>query len=157
MLSPPLDGPGRISRRQTTYWDLQPAGAGGLRVHFTGKEETRFESAQYDRAELVDSHPLLIAYQEPWASLYIADASRCGARLGEDIEALVVKASGGWRHAAEYFGAPTDLVVRLGFGLLLSAPESIVRMAAAVVRDHGFNQAGHLVATARPWWSAITS
>jgi len=38
----------------------------------------RFASAEYRRVDLVDAHPLLLAYEQRWASLFVAQAQRCG-------------------------------------------------------------------------------
>jgi hypothetical protein len=134
-----LAGPGHVVRRQTTYWELRPAGGGVARVHFTSKQETRFDAAAYDRLELFATHPLLVGYHERWASLFVAQARQGGARLLAELSAGVESATSGWRRAEEYLGlgGPTVSVLRHGHGLLLRAPESIARMAADVVRDRG--------------------
>jgi hypothetical protein len=130
-----IAGPGRIGRRQTTYWNLHTEKGGVARAHFSDKQETHFVGAAYDRVTLVDAHPLLADYQEPWKALFITNAQHCGQPLVHQIDMAVDVVSQGWRRASDYFGATTE-VLRHGNGLLLQAPESVAVRIAEVVRDH---------------------
>lgn len=130
-------GAGRIARRQTTYWELQTQSTGLARVHFSNKRETRFVSVEYDRVALTDEHPLLAAYWQQWASVFVSDAKRCGARFLADLAGRVGLASGGWRSADEYLALGGNGVLREGYGLLMRAPESIAAVAAAALESAG--------------------
>jgi len=134
-----LSGPGHVVRRQTTYWELQLATGSVVRVHFTSKQETRFDSASYEQIALFDSHPLLIDYEQHWSSLFVSQAQHCGSRLLDELAAGVDRATNGWRGADEYLslGGNTATVLREGDGLLLRAPETIGLMAAEIVRHLG--------------------
>lgn len=137
---PELAGPGRIERRQTTYWDLHPVGMSStFRIHFTAKQEARFESPVYEQVAMVDTHPLLVPYEQRWVSLFVVEAQRCGPRLLEDLATTIADATSGWRRSEEYLrlGGSTELVLQKGFGLLLEAPEHLAQIAADVVRAHG--------------------
>jgi len=134
---PELAGAGRVTRRQTTFWDLQTQSAGLVRVHFSHKEEMAFASAEYDRLELADEHPLLAAYRQPWASVFVTEAKRCGAGLLPELAARIRLASGGWRTAEEYLKLGGRGVLHEGHGLLLRAPEPIAAMVAAALQSAG--------------------
>ncbi len=133
-----LRGSGRIARRQTTYWDVQADTGAPCRIHFSDKQETGFVGAAYDHLELVDAHPLLVDYVEPWASVFVSRAQSCGVPLFDALTRRVRDGSDGWRSARSYgLVDATSRVLTDGDGLLLRAPESRARMVADVVREFG--------------------
>lgn len=135
-----LSGPGQIGRRQTTYWELHPHGTSAtFRVHFTEKQESRFESSDYDRIEFLEAHPVLTTYDERWMSLFVVQAQHDGPKLLEELAARVASATAGWRKSEEYLalGGFTELILSEGHGLLLRAPEGLARIAADVALAHG--------------------
>jgi hypothetical protein len=132
-----FSGSGRVARRQTTYWELQTEASGLIRVHSRHKQEARYTSAEYDRVAIVDEHPLLLAYRQQWASVYVNDAKRCGAGFLGDLSARVSLATGGWRTAEEYLALGGNGVLRDGYGLLMCAPEPIAALAADTLQAFG--------------------
>jgi hypothetical protein len=147
-LPPALHGPGRIVKRQTTSWTLQPESGDAWRVHFLAKQETRGVCDAYDRVSLSDTHPALMDHQEPWAMLYLASPFPDVAAALAALERRVHLASGGWRSLDQYRNRAARL--ELGYGLLLRAPERLARAAADVLRECG--APGSLVSERR--WGA---
>ena len=134
---PDCAGPGHVVRRQTTYWELQADSGSLVRVHFTRKQEMRFTSAEYASVDLADEHPLLNAYRQPWASVFVTDAKRCTGKFAAELAARVGQATEGWRTAQEYLGLGGNGVLREGYGLLMRAPEPIALIAADVLQAFG--------------------
>lgn len=131
---------GRVGRRQTTYWEVHPREGSGVRIHFSGKVETRFASPAYEAATICDEHPLLLDYREPWSQLYVAGKADDPKPVITAIDENVCAVTHGWRAAREYIergGSPTDDILRGGHGLLLRAPETIADAAERVLRDFG--------------------
>jgi hypothetical protein len=137
VVPPEFAGPGRVVRRQTTYWELQADAGSLVRVHFTHKQETRFTGAKYDRAALADEHPLLDGRRQRWASVFVTDAKRCGVDVAAELATRVDRATDGWRSAQEYFALGGTSVLREGYGLLMRAPEPIAAIAADVLQAFG--------------------
>jgi hypothetical protein len=130
-------GPGRIVRRQTTFWELHAGAASLVRVHFSRKLETRFTNAEYDRVAIADEHHLLEPYRQQWASVFVTDAKRCGAAFSKDLAGRVHRATDGWRTAEEYRALGGSGVVAGGYGLLMRAPEPIAVIAADLLQAYG--------------------
>ncbi len=134
-----LIGPGTIERRQTTYWDLQDGSGTRWRVHFEDKVEATFASAEYDGAELVTQHPLLVQYDEPMRSLYVSGRPHDPRTLAERFDRVIRDGSAGWRGLVHYAGRVNDVerLLRVGVGLLMNAPESVCVAGAALLEDAG--------------------
>ncbi len=136
----PLHGPGRIVRRQTTYWTLEPDGSAPVRVHFTGKQETSFHGEAYAQAELAERHPLLLDYDEAWMKLFVSCARQCPPTFASTLAKQVTLATGGWRDGVHYLGVRRCAeTLADGFGCLMNAPGSLAQQAAESVRAHGAN------------------
>lgn len=138
-------GPGRIVRRQTTYWDFAPRSGPGWRVHFTGACERLFADAEYSTLAVHDQHPLLVEYESPWGSLYVARVppqldERALADVLREVDEGVRAGSRGWRSLSAYlndYAKPRGGVLALGFGLLLRAPLEIVEVARLACSARG--------------------
>jgi hypothetical protein len=133
-----LRGPGEVLRRQTTFWVVRTSAGACWRVHFSGKRETSFAGAHYGSLQLLDRHPVLTDFAEPWADLYLAGSVSDPAKAIRRMEGRVAAASGGWRRLQHY--QPDTLVMekvlKAGYGLLLRAPRRVVDAAeAAVLND----------------------
>src|SRR5687768_2096846 len=91
----------RITRRQTTFWDLN-TDEGSVRVHFFKKKEHRFVSADCDTFEIQSKHPLLLNYSERWSQISLARGSVNPMQLIEGLANAVSTALGHWRSLDEY-------------------------------------------------------
>ena len=134
----------KIMRRQTTFWDIQDS-EGSQRLHFTGKKEQRFVSAEFAQWEIFDAHPVLAHHREPWRSMYFAAPCENPAALIEVIKAKVRDLSQGWRGAAEYFNPhfETEKLLRTGSGLLMEAPSTVAEAIAEILRERGLRETLH--------------
>jgi hypothetical protein len=124
-----LSGPGRITKRQTTYWTLESERGGQWRVHFAHKAETHFDSIAYGSIELTRSHPLLTHYSEPWVNLYFRGKPKNADALGAAISIAVSRVSNGWRSSQTYRNSMAPLAG--GYGLLMRAPRNVIAAARA--------------------------
>jgi hypothetical protein len=116
----------RITKRQTTYWDLDTE-HGPIRVHFHNKKEHRFVSPAADAFEVTASHPVLLNYSEPWSQLSIVGSSADAAEVIGALASVGSTILKPWRNLAEYLNpsvTPTELI-QAG-GVLLDAPDSLV-------------------------------
>jgi hypothetical protein len=135
---PELQNGGSIVRRQTTYWDLCCSTGGALwRVHFRSKVETRYAGPRFSSIEIVDAHPFLDQYLEPWAQLFFAGTPINPEALKAILSDRVAGASAGWRNLEEYINAGADL--GKGYGLLMRAPTTIVNLAVAAISEMGLS------------------
>lgn len=132
-------GPGRIGRRQTTYWEIHPTNGVATRIHFSGKKEMRFVEPDYAAVAVTEAHPVLVQYQESWVSLFVKGVPRSVSKLLEAVAARVASVTAGWRHANEYLahGGPTTDVLKAGNGRMMEGPESIVHAVADELPQHG--------------------
>jgi hypothetical protein len=134
---PGLAGPGLVERRQTTSWTLRSAAGRRFRVHFSGKRETRFLSANYSSVELLDAHPVLQNYQERWTSLFVSNAKAAPPTSADRLDACVAAVTQGWRSLRDYQRAPADAVLWGDHGLLMRGPRSVVRVIAETLSELG--------------------
>jgi hypothetical protein len=123
-----------ISHRQTTYWDFSGSKE-TLRVHFLQKQEQSFVSPECEDFRVVSEHPVLLDYSEAWSYVYLASAASQPERVLEDLAAEIASIVAPWRSSEGYFNDMVDPVdlLRDGSGLLLSAPQTIVERACAVL------------------------
>jgi hypothetical protein len=149
-----LRGPGRVLRRQTTYWELESRAGARYRVHFSELRERRFRSDQYDAVSLFAVHPLLAHHDQPWASLYVSRAEALAGHITK-LEGLADAYTDSWRSLREYtsggHGTRRDFteqdvttgaehlrrVIRFGYGLLAEGPAALMNVLAAQVEALG--------------------
>jgi hypothetical protein len=134
---PELSRAGRITRRQTTYWELEANDGSLFRVHFTHEREARFSAGAYERIELEREHPLLDQYRTPWASVFVTGTRGVSESIEAELARRVSRATTGWRGAGEYLALGGRGAVTAGFGLLMRAPEPLAAIAAEVVQGLG--------------------
>ena len=146
-----LQNGGTITRRQTTYWELCSASGNLWRFHFRAKAEIRFFDSRFSKLELVDAHPILEQYVEPWAQLFFSGVPSDPRAIVKVIGDRIVAASSGWRSIEEYVNNVEYL--RRGYGLFMTAPKAFVSIAAAVLRDMGGRTS--VLETSRPATSAL--
>jgi|CXWL01.1.fsa_nt_gi hypothetical protein len=138
---------GAIVHRQTTYWELRSTDGSFWRLHFKSKTETRFVESQFSKMEIVDVHPILDQYQEPWGELFFSGASINPTEMIGMLAERVKTATHGWRTIEEYLNKGVDLR-KDDDGLLMRAPASIVNIANVVLSERGIstsvlNRSGH--------------
>ena len=122
----------RITRRQTTFWDF--LGADGVsRVHFRGKKAYRIAGDEVPSYEVVRQHPLLVDYLELHTSIFLAGVAPDPSTIhGELVEALAV-ATSRWNDAGSYLNDASITVLRDGYGMLFTGPESLGKAVATVL------------------------
>ena len=74
-------------------------------------------------------------YGERWAALYFSGLWVDQAALLGTLDKKVAAVSAGWRRIDEYLNKGIDL--RMGFGLLMRGPITLVDIAAAIISDLG--------------------
>jgi hypothetical protein len=127
-----------ITRRQTTYWEFfEPPQK--FRVHFQGKYEWRFVSAEVPSFEVTESHPVLMDYELPsaviWANSRASDPQELFLAICERLAPLVAP----WREVRTLFNTMADPVdiLRCGYGQLMSGPAPYVEEARALIEAAG--------------------
>lgn len=124
----------KILKRQSTYWDILTA-AGMTRIHFLGKEEFHFVSADIEGYVIVDDHYLLLDYSSTWCDLYVSTSTD---KPSDVLNAIIKQWTlhyFHWRSPYRYLneGDPEN-ILSTGFGQLLSAPEPLAIAACEVLR-----------------------
>ena len=138
-----LPRPGRITRRQATYWDVSVSGQEpeGYRIHFRCKREAHFTTQAFHFWSLKTNHPLLLAYTEPKDTLTFHGAVPGPAPVLQALGDLVAHRSEGWRLLNHYLNPlidPTELL-KSGGGVLLRGPRSMVRAAKELLTTFGID------------------
>lgn len=141
-MRPPFElrGPGRVVRRQTTFWDADlQSGMRRVRIHFRGKAEVWSPEDEFEVIRIVTAHPLLEDYGTVHSQLYIATALDQPDELIRTMQAHVQHRSRGWRSAAHYFNefVGPEPVLRGGHGLLLEGPHALVEELEKIVASFG--------------------
>lgn len=130
-----LEQGGTITRRQTTYWELLSGAGHHWRLHFKSKAELRFDKPVFSHVELVDEHPVLKQYVEPWDQLYYTGQITNPEQLKQLLAERIQTASSGWRSLDDYLWPRADLSKT--YGLLLHAPRGIVAIASKLLSELG--------------------
>ena len=127
----------QIVERQSTFWDIANSD-GTVRIHFQQKEEFHFASAAIYEYGFTEDHPLLLEYRAHWEDLYISSSA---ARPAEIVSAILAKWNpilSGWRSPFGYFSSTDpERMLSEGFGQLISSPEPLSKLAAAVLAEAG--------------------
>jgi len=137
--SPPeaLAGPGRILKRQTTSWTLQPQVGSEWRARFRGAAEIRCGGIEYERLELSCTHPVLAHHHEPMVDLHFRGRASDPDALEAAIAAAVKHTTKGWRSLDDYRNRNASLAD--GYGQLVRAPISVASMVRRQLEDAGSN------------------
>ena len=127
----------QILRAQTTFWELRDA-SGVRRITFVGKEEWHLDWKPADSFAILDEHPLLLDYTEPWSSIFISGTHPSPEVVAEDLRHIIATMLAGWRQPSTYL-TKTDAARMLheGYGLLLSAPQSVSAAASSLLGSAG--------------------
>jgi hypothetical protein len=126
-----------LTRRQTTYWDFLGLG-GTSRVHFQDKVEWHNDRAEVPSFEIVDDHPLLIDYVEPWASIYVSKPAAESTEAVSAISHEVTSISGGWRSPAAYLNdGYAHANLEDGTGQLMNGPLPYIEAACEILDRAG--------------------
>lgn len=132
-----LDGPGRIVKCQTTYWELEARSGTTFRVYFKGKEEFFFAGEDYPSVAILDEHPLLLDFHEPNLDLYVAGRPIDAGKVVNQIDARIQSMTDGWRTLERYVNVSPETLLAGGHGLFMRAPESICTAVTEVLKDAG--------------------
>lgn len=133
------DADGRITRRQTTFWEVVLADSGPYRIHFWGKHEFFFHGEEFHGFAMYADHPLLMDYVEEWRNVYIASAVQNTEALISKLSRTVADLTKNWRSVYRYFnsGFDTRALLQSGNGLLLAGPHTIVDGVSPLLVEHG--------------------
>lgn len=134
-----LRGPGSITLRQSTYWDVTATSGAAYRIHFRDKAELVFADSMYETIEIHDQHPLLMQYDEPHRSLYFVGTTQRPHELSIAVDRSIRDASGSWRGLRDYKSnvEAAERSLRSGHGLFVAAPATICSVVAAVLEAEG--------------------
>ena len=136
----PTRSAGCIRRRQTTYWDLHFNNESVWRVHFRHKLEHAFsEPGEFNSVRLLKRHPLLLDFTVSWQSVYLTEPIADPSAIIDQIDAVVTKATEGWRSADQYLNTLVDMreLLAKGHGLMFEAPSTLSRkMLEVFTRAH---------------------
>jgi len=127
--------PGQVLRRQTTYWTVETVLGEQWRIHFLGKVEFSFTQSSYSILDLVDSHPLLAQYTEPWLELCFHGAPKEPDTVTSAVAAAIAEATSGWRRLEDYANPAAHL--SSGYGSLMRAPQTVIQAVEAVLTRSG--------------------
>lgn len=142
----PFDLAGQILKRQTTYWEIAFPGDGVQssqiwRVNFLQKKEFVFQNEHFPHSRLIDaqldSHPLLIDYQQWWGDLYVSSPAMNPKDAIALLDTLIHEETAGWRPLKRYLNAMADISLREGYGLLLHGPRALVDKAQVLLAGMG--------------------
>lgn len=135
-----------IGTTQSTYLDLRVV-AGVFRLYYVDKVEFRLKSGTHGPLAHYSQHPLLVDYQQPYATVYITSQASNPDGLWQDIAQAVARASDNWRSVDSYLlqwrhGADRWAVVKQnlvdGRGLLVeAAPLAIAEAVVEACTRHG--------------------
>lgn len=134
-----IDAHGRITRRQTTFWEVVLADSGPHRIHFQGKHEFLFHGEEFRGFAVYDDHPLLMDYVEEWRNVYVASAVQNTEPLISRLSQTVAGLTENWRSVHRYLnsGFDTRALLQSGNGLLLAGPRTIADGVSPLLAEYG--------------------
>lgn len=128
---------GRVIKRQTTYWDVQllTGSENSLwRISFSKRAERRVSDSTFTFVSFTNKHPILINYQENWSEIYVSNPCPNPNKIIEFIDHFVSQQTLGYRSANEYLNNVAVNVLSSGYGLLITAPNSIIAGVASYLQ-----------------------
>jgi hypothetical protein len=133
-----------ISKRQTTYWELEGP-KGTIRIDFLGKLEHHFVLNEPVCFNILEEHPVLLNYQHPWLKLYVSSPSSDPQGDLAEICKLLEAYSSSWRSPMEYLNPyfSSETILRTGFGLLLEAPDPLAMQVSTRLAERGISTNCH--------------
>src|SRR6185295_2550066 len=135
-----LNAHGKITRRQTTFWDIVLTDSGPHRVHFRRKHEFFFHGEDFLGFVIYDDHPLLMDYVEEWRDfIYLASTVEDTEPLISRLSQAVADLTGTWRSVYRYLNScfDTQALLQSGNGLLLAGPRTIVDEISPLFAEYG--------------------
>lgn len=134
-----LNAHGKITRRQTTFWDVVLTDSGPHRIHFCGEHEFFFHGEDFLGFAVYDGHPLLMDYVEEWRNVYLASAVEDTEPLISRLSQAVADLTGNWRSVYRYLNScfDTRALLQSGNGLLLAGPRTIVDEISPLFSEYG--------------------
>lgn len=120
-----LLGPGRILRRQTTYWELESNPGIRCRVHFHGKCEFSFATDEYEEVVVLDSHALLLDHTQSSQTIMISRRPEDPMALVDSLDQAICSQTNGWRALSAYAMMDSAELLEGGHGVLLTAPVDV--------------------------------
>ena len=128
-----------IESFQTTYVILKAEGV-AVRINFYDKKEFRLNKGTTERLQYFEKHPLLVNYNERFATTYINSKPKDFMKLSENIQSAINELTLGWRSWTDYvtnkainFTLDTfENNLKNGNGKLIEAPLSITKKVVAI-------------------------
>tara|TARA_R110002096_G_scaffold44524_1_gene119675 strand:- start:45102 stop:46316 length:1215 start_codon:yes stop_codon:yes gene_type:complete len=134
-----LLGPGRILHRQTTYWELESNLGIRCRVHFHGKCEFSFASAEYEEVLVLDTHALLLDHTQSSQTIMISGRPENSEALVGRLDQEIRSQTNGWRALSAYAIMDSAELLEGGHGVLLTAPEDVCAALMPLLQKAGAN------------------
>ena len=133
---------GEIVETQTTFLDLvcrhPEAPKTKYRIHFRAKHEFSLAKDTIRSLTLLEEHPLLLEYVEPFKEIYLAGVVSDKRKFVIDLESEASKFFEGWRSVYRYAnGMPFDELLEKSYGLLMAAPASYAKLVMEVAARNG--------------------
>jgi len=136
---------GEILKTQTTYIDVVCSQLGELskwtanyRIHFHHKRDFALARGIFTSVSLVDEHPLLFEYTEPFKDIYLASPIGDKQKFITDLRFAAMQVFDGWRTLERYLNPmPLDELLGKRYGLLMSAPSSFAQHVMLVAEERG--------------------
>ena len=136
---------GDIVKTQTTYLDIVCSQLGEpskctatYRIHFDGKRDFSLAKGTFTSFALVEKHPLLLEYTEPFKDIYLASLVSDKQKFITDLRFAAIEIFNGWRALERYANSmPLDELLAKRYGLLMSAPVSFAQLVMQVAEKSG--------------------
>lgn len=135
---------GEIVKTQTTYLDFvcsqsEPsASSATYRIHFQGKRDFSLAKGRITSLMLLEEHPLLLEYVEPFKDIYLSCLVSDKQKFIADLECAASQKFDGWRSLYRYTnGMPLGELLAKRYGLLMSAPASFAKRVMEVAEENG--------------------
>ena len=124
------EAPVQILRAQTTFLDLCAADGSNWRLHLRSVHERHGGPGDASFLHVSQEHPLLMDFQEQWLSLYVSKSTAEPAVALQKLADITKQWSAGWRDLHRYLNGASmaETVLTTGFGQILHAPSSLVRL-----------------------------
>lgn len=145
-------GPGRIERRQTTFWTVTTTGSHEhSALHFVNKHEFSFVQREYSSIDLLSEHPLPMDHRQPRGKLSFRGHTAASRFLESGLDARIREITANWRTLEHYRNPSIEFAELLesGSGVLLVGPLSLLDDLRATVAEHGLESRLHASHDAR--------
>lgn len=137
------DARGEIVKTQTTYLEIVCLFAPEFalfrkyRIHYCGKREFSIAKGEFTTLLLLDNHPLLLEYTEPFVPVQLISAVSDKQLFRKQLESEINQVFGGWRSVEEYNFMPLDKFLEEDYGILMEAPKTFAEAVMKAAQRSG--------------------